>query len=230
MVSIIIPVKNEAEYISQTLKSLISALEQTITYELIFIDDSSDKSYDILVSESLRYSNIIVRKGKAKGGYGAAIKHGFSFASGDYIIIFNSDLCNTTEDLLKLIKASEQNYDVIVGCRYTMGGQADNTNKMKYYTSIFANRLLEIIFPYVCKDYTNSFKCYKKTVIDKLNLKRDDFSFTLELALKSLNIANNVTSIPVVQQKRTFGSSKMPAVRATLNYLMVAINFIFSKH
>mgnify|MGYP001071861494 CR=1 FL=1 len=92
MVSIIIPVKDEAEYISQTLKNLTNALGQHITYELIFIDDSSDKSYDILVSESLQNSNIIVRKGKAKGGYGAAIKYGFSCASGDYIIIFNSDL------------------------------------------------------------------------------------------------------------------------------------------
>lgn len=89
MVSIIVPVYNVEQYLSQCLDSLVNQTYQNI--EIICVDDgSTDASSVILAEYALKNSRVRVIR-QENSGLSAARNVGFSFAMGEYVMYVDSD-------------------------------------------------------------------------------------------------------------------------------------------
>jgi len=184
--SILIPAFNEEENIIFTVKETIKVFDKlNKDYEIIVIDDgSTDYTYKS-IAENLDIFNGRVRVEKyiPNMGKGFAIKHGFNFVRGDYILFLDADLDlhpSQIKIFLELIK--EEKADVVIGSKrnkdsivnYPIGRKILSTG---YYF------LIKFLFGLPVKDTQTGLKLFKyeamKTGISRIIVKK--YAFDLEL-------------------------------------------------
>ena len=138
--SLIIPFKNEKEYAELTMETVFSYMTaKNLDFELVAVDDSSDGTWEILKSFRETHANIVVIKGSETPGYGKALRKGFTVASGDILIPFNGDLCDSLDDVLSYIQLIEGGYDMVFGSRYMKGGEVLDHPSIKVHLSRAGN-------------------------------------------------------------------------------------------
>jgi len=117
--SIIVPVYNEEQNIEELYKELKGILgELFINYEIITINDGSkDSSGQVLKKIATIDSNFKVINFRKNFGQTAAISAGIDYASGEILILMDSDLQNDPIDIPRLLKEIECGYDVVSGWR-----------------------------------------------------------------------------------------------------------------
>ncbi len=112
MISIILPAYNEEASIKDCIVS-IKDITLYKDYEIIVVNDgSTDRTYDILQS----IQDITVINNPYNLGYGASIKKGIKHASGNWILIMDTDGTYPAEDIPKLSEWINE-YDMVVGTR-----------------------------------------------------------------------------------------------------------------
>jgi len=226
--SLIILFKNEIEYVKLTMESTHSYLSnKEIDFELIAVDDSTDGTWEFLQSFANLHPNVIVVKGEEPSGYGKALLKGFSVATGDIFIPFNGDLSDSLDDVYSYINLIENGYDMVFGSRYMNGAKVTNSIAIKEKISQLGNKFLQILFITNCSDITNSFKAYKKTVIEDINPIVNGYHIGLEIALKGITMKYRYTTIPVTWTGREFGYSKMSMLKVIPRYLFTALQIKF---
>ena len=229
--SLIVLFKDEVDYAEKTIVALHTTLfNEKIDFEIIAVDDSTDGTWEVLNTLQSRYPNMLIVKGASKdgdSGYGKALKKGFSVASGDIIIPFNGDLSDAPKDALTYISFMKKGYDMVVGSRFMQGAAITNCPLVKGFISRLGNQLLQILFHTRCSDITNSFKAYKKEILDKTDMTENGYSINMEIALSIIKKKHNYTCIPVNWSGRKYGVSKMDLLRTIPSYLKTAIRVRF---
>jgi len=221
--SLIIPFKNEIEYVNLTMSTVYDYLQdKKVDFELIAVDDSTDGTWEVLEQLAKEHTNVIAIKGGQPSGYGKALKSGFEKASGDIIIPFNGDLCDSLEDVSTFIELVSEGYDMVFGSRFMNDAQIVGSKGMKNGVSRIANKVLQIMFWTRCSDLTNSFKAYKRTVLETLNPSADGYHIGMEIALIGIRKGYTYKTIPITWSGRKFGRSKMAVLKVIPRYLKTA--------
>jgi glycosyltransferase involved in cell wall biosynthesis len=113
LLSIVVPVLNEAE----TLPSLLERLRESLHYidwEVIFVDDgSTDATALILERAALKDPRISMLRFSRNFGHQAAVTAGLDFANGDAVVVMDADLQDPPELLPRLLELFHQGYDVV---------------------------------------------------------------------------------------------------------------------
>tara|TARA_Y100000591_G_C21743209_1_gene650468 strand:+ start:272 stop:949 length:678 start_codon:yes stop_codon:yes gene_type:complete len=189
--AVIIPVFNEAQNLSQTIK----ALSEIGVFIIVVDDGSSDES--VAICEE--FPNITLLKHKTNLGYVKALNTGFEFVASKsfkYVATFDADGQLQTKDLIKLLdKAKNKQSDLIVGHR---------NFKNRYAESLFA-----MITKYFFKlnDPFCGLKLYKMDSIRKL-LPFDTYNLIgAELLFRSLSNQLKIDQLPISVKSRS-GSSR----------------------
>src|SRR5271165_6226294 len=113
LLTIVIPVLNEAETLPPLLARLRQSL-QSIPWEAIFIDDgSTDETALILSREALQDPQISLLRFSRNFGHQAAVTAGLDFANGDAVVVMDADLQDPPELLPKMVSLYEQGFDVV---------------------------------------------------------------------------------------------------------------------
>jgi glycosyltransferase involved in cell wall biosynthesis len=113
LLSVVIPVFNEAETIPLILPRLREALRGR-TWEVIFVDDgSTDTTSLILDREALDDRRVKVLHFSRNFGHQAAVTAGLDFANGDAVVVMDGDLQDPPELLPRMLELFEQGYDVV---------------------------------------------------------------------------------------------------------------------
>ncbi|MCL2923560.1 MAG: glycosyltransferase family 2 protein [Trichodesmium sp. MAG_R04] len=226
--SLIIPFKNEVTYAKVTMEQVYSYLsEREIDFELVAVDDSTDETWEILQSFEKTHKNVVVVKGGNPSGYGKALRKGFSVASGDILIPFNGDFCDSLDDVMLYIELIEKGNDMVFGSRFMAESKVTDSAVAKEFLSQLGNMFLQLLFQTNCSDITNSFKAYRKTVLDEIKPTADGYSINMEMALKGIIKKYQYTTIPVVWSGRKHGRSKMSIIKAIITYLSTAFKIRF---
>lgn len=207
-ITIIIPCYNE----EKTIENVISQVELNISQntEIIVIDDfSSDRSVEIL--KNIANSNRIkLIEKKLNEGKGSCIHIGLEQAKGDIIIIQDADLEYSPSDYRKLLIPFEQaNADVVFGSRFLGGGKYVRVHFFWHY---LANKILT----FLCNLFTNlnmtdmetGYKVFKRSAIEKINLKEKSFGFEPEVTIKLAKKKYKFFEVPISYNGRSYEEGK----------------------
>jgi glycosyltransferase involved in cell wall biosynthesis len=201
-ISIILPVFNEEASLPVLQQQIIDTMDRTdYAYEIVFVDDgSADKSASIiknLTNQSDKSKGVILRR---NFGQSAATAAGIDHATGDIIVIMDSDLQNDPRDIPKLLERIESGADIVSGWRKN---RKDNVF-VKNFPSWVANKLIRKISGLPIHDLGCSLKAYRREIIKEVHLYGETHRF---IAIYANMIGGKVEEVEVHHRPRKFGSS-----------------------
>jgi dolichol-phosphate mannosyltransferase len=212
---VIIPTYNEKENIANILQAIF-ALNQG--FHVLVIDDSSPDGTAKIVQElqSKYPTQLFLELRKGKSGLGTAYIHGFKWAiAHDYDFIFemDADFSHNPKDLQRLYEACKHyGSDVAIGSRYVKGGGNVNWPKNRVLLSKGGSLYTRLITWMPVRDPTAGFVCYKKEVLESINLDEIHFvgyAFQIEMKFAAWKLGFKIKEVPIIFEDRKFGSSKM---------------------
>ncbi len=155
-----------------------------------------------------------VRKGKL--GLGTAYIHGFKWAvekGYEFIFEMDADFSHNPNDLERLYSACKYDgADLAVGSRYVKGGGNVNWPKDRIILSKGASIYTRLITWMPVKDPTAGFVCYKKEVLETINLDEIHFAgyaFQIEMKFAAWKLGFKIKEVPIIFDDRKLGVSKM---------------------
>ncbi len=209
---IIIPTYKEKENIERLVRTLFD-LGQEI--EILIVDDNSpDGTGDIADRLAAQDDRVHVLHRPGKLGLGSAYIQGFKFAlDHGYDLIFEMD-ADFSHDPSYIPHFLEKigECDLVLGSRYVQGVNVINWPMSRLLLSYFANFYTRIITGLPVKDATGGFKCYRRSVlqaIDLDNVKSDGYSFQIEMTFKCWKKGFRISEMPIIFYERQRGHSKM---------------------
>ena len=186
-------------------------------FDLLIIDDGSpDGTAEIVKTLQQKYTNrlhLLQRQGKQ--GLGTAYIAGLKWAiekKYDYIFEMDCDFSHNPDDLPRLLHACENGADVAVGSRYCKGGKVSNWPIGRILMSYFASVYVRMVLWINIRDTTAGFKCYKRRVLETINLDNIKFmgyAFQIEMKYASLKKGFKIVEVPITFIDRVEGVSKM---------------------
>lgn len=135
LLSVVIPVLNEAATVQLMMERLRSALHEA-SWEAIFVDDgSTDATPAILEREAMRDPRVKVIRLSRNFGHQAAVTAGLDYADGDAVAVMDADLQDPPELLKSMLELFSRGYDIVSPQRNTRAGETmfkRGTAKMFY--------------------------------------------------------------------------------------------------
>jgi dolichol-phosphate mannosyltransferase len=212
---VIIPTYNEKENISAILNSIFN-LQQD--FHVLVIDDGSpDGTAEIVKDLQLIFPRqLFLEQRRGKQGLGTAYIHGFKWAiTRGYHFIFemDADFSHNPNDLPRLYHACKnEGAYLAIGSRYVRGGGVINWPADRVALSKGASLYTRLITWMPIKDPTAGFMCYRKEVLETINLDEIFFvgyAFQIEMKFAAWKLHFKLKEVPILFQDRTQGSSKM---------------------
>jgi dolichol-phosphate mannosyltransferase len=109
----------------------------------------------------------------------------------------------------QMVLRAEEGFDVVCGSRYAKGGKQIGGPFIKKTLSRMASMSIHYMTRVPTSDVTNSFKLYRKTMVDTLTIKSDGgFEIGMEIVIKAHFSGHRVTEIPCTWQDRQRGASR----------------------
>jgi glycosyltransferase involved in cell wall biosynthesis len=201
--SVVIPLFNEIENLSQLHSQLTSALNTLDRRsEIILIDDgSTDGTFTVLKGIQEEDERLWVIRLRRNFGQAAAFSAGFDFARGEVIVTMDGDLQNDPADIPKLLEKIDEGYDIVSGWRIN---RKDGfiTRRLP---SMMANALISNVTGVKLHDYGCSLKAYRNEVVKNIRLYGELHRFIPALASW---MGIRMAEIPVNHYPRKHGRSK----------------------
>ena len=235
---VIIPTYNEIENAESIIRAVFS--QQKEFHVLIVDDNSPDKTSEVVkgLQEEFKGRLFLLERNK-KSGLGTAYIAGFEWAlerSYQYIFEMDADFSHNPDDLSRLYSAcAVGGADISVGSRYVKGITVVNWPMSRIILSYGASRYVRLITRMTVKDSTAGFVCYKRAVLEAINLKKIEFvgyAFQIEMKFKAHKKGFKIVEIPVIFKDRTKGKSKMSGsiiTEAVFGVISLKIKSLFSK-
>lgn len=209
---VIIPTYNEIE----NMKALLPVLMQLKqNFDVLVVDDSSPDGTAKFVEDFARTEkrvHVLVRG--AKQGLGKAYLAGFDWGlKNGYEVLteMDADFSHAPHHLDELLTLIES-HDVVIGSRYVKGGGTVNWGLIRKIISRGGSLYSRLILGYPLRDWTGGFNCWRKEVLEKINLsgiQSNGYSFQIELKYKALKNGYKIFESPIVFEDRRVGQSKM---------------------
>jgi dolichol-phosphate mannosyltransferase len=215
---IIVPVYNEADNIKATL----TAIEQNVTIpHKIYIVYDFDEDNTLPVARELQKAGLPIEFLKnPNNGVAGAIKMGLRNAKGDYLLVTMADLSDDYSIIDKMCSLMSQGYDIVCGSRYTKGGKQIGGPSIKKFLSRLAGISLKYLAALPTFDATNSFKLYRKSMLDSMDIESDGgFEVGIEIVVKAHFAGFKVTEVPCVWTDRQQGKSRFRIFKWVPKYL-----------
>lgn len=212
---VVIPTYNEKENVNKIIHAIFDLNED---FHILVIDDNSPDGTAAIVRslQPVFPGRLFLEERKGKLGLGTAYIHGFKWAiARDYRYIFemDADFSHHPADLSRLYRACrDEGADLAIGSRYVKGGGVVNWPGNRIALSRGASLYTRIITWMPVKDPTAGFMCYRKEVLETINLDEIRFvgyAFQIEMKFAAWKLGFRVREVPIIFQDRTEGSSKM---------------------
>lgn len=216
----VIPVFYAEPQLGQTLDG-VASLRDRLDLEILLVVDVPDARR---LPEVQAVDDALARRAGARvlyrvgeRGFGGALRHGFSMASGDVIIPMMADASERPEDVLRLVAAVRGGLDVAAGSRYMRGGRIVG-NSMKQRISRLYSVLVRLVGGPPIHDVSNAFKAYRKEVLSAVESVAESFDVSVELTVKAARAGFRIGEVPTVWINRQAGASKFRFWREVRNY------------
>jgi len=204
LLSVVIPVYNE----EATLAEIVRRVQATpYRKEIILVDDcSTDRSPEIL--KDLKAENIHVFTHDKNRGKGAALRTGFSHASGDILLIQDADLEYDPSEYPRLLRPILDGHaDVVYGSRFLGGPQ-----RVHLFWHRLGNQLITLLSNMLTNlnlsDMETCYKVFKADVVRRIKIKSNRFGIEPELTAKIARMRCRIYEVPISYYGRDYAEGK----------------------
>ena len=200
-VSVIIPVYNEEKCIHSSIIQTTRALNSFgYDYEIIVVDDgSTDHTYQEAANTILKLDKVKVVKSIPNHGKGWALKYGFQFAKGDFVVFLDGDLDlhpRRIETFFEIMRKTDS--DVVIGSkRHPLS--TIHYPLARRMLSFFYHLMIGILFGLFVTDTQVGFKLWKYEVLEKIISKVlvKKYALDLELLANACRLGYKVREAPI---------------------------------
>ncbi|WP_136480376.1 polyprenol monophosphomannose synthase [Cognatitamlana onchidii] len=235
---VIIPTYNEIENIEAIVRAVFSQSEDI---HILVVDDNSPDLTAIKVKELQKeFTNRLhLEVREEKSGLGTAYIHGFKWSlERDYSYVFemDADFSHNPEDIKRLYHACHvDGADMSIGSRYVTGVNVVNWPMTRVLMSYLASKYVRFITGMKIHDTTAGFVCYKKEVLQAIDLNAIKFigyAFQIEMKFKAYLKQFKIIEVPVIFTDRTKGESKLSSgiiSEAIFGVISMKLKSLFKK-
>lgn len=226
--SIILPTFNEEGHITDFIKEIKKNIPSKVRYEILVVDDSKDKTGEILTKNLSQDKNIKIFLRK-KRGLATAILYGIKEAAGDRILLLDTDFNHDPKHISMILKLGKY-YDVVNGSRYIWGGGMENAENRWMGSKLF-NKLVGILLSVSTTDNTGGYIIFKRDLLEKLNLEKIFIGygeFCIRLIYGFKLVKASLMEFPVVYGKRRSGESKTHFSKYVFIYTWAAVKTLLN--
>lgn len=221
MLSIVIPVYNEADSLETLHRELASLAEkESYALDVIFVDDgSTDESWSVI--QRLAENDVRVRGLRFRRNFGkaAALNAGFSHAQGELVMTLDADLQDDPCEIPRFLAAMQNNLDVVSGWKKV---RLDPWHKV--YPSRIFNAMVSKLTGVKLHDHNCGMKCYRREIFDEVQLYGELHRFVPVLAASR---GYRVGEIEIKHRTRKFGRSKYGFERFIKGFLdLLTVKFL----
>lgn len=236
---IIIPTYNERENLEKMVRKVFSLKKE---FHLLIVDDNSPDGTAQIVKDLQKEfpGKLHLEERKGKLGLGTAYIHGFKWAlknNYEYIFEMDCDFSHNPNDLIKLYNTcAKDGADLAIGSRYVTGVNVVNWPMGRVLMSYYASAYVRLITGMKIRDTTSGFKCYKRKVLERINLDKIKFkgyAFQIEMKFTTYKLGFKIVEVPIIFTDRLEGTSKMSKgifKEAILGVIQMKINSWFKKY
>jgi len=209
---VVIPTYDEADNIQKIIPEIL-ATDPSV--EVLVVDDNSPDGTGGLVAAMMTSNHRIhlIRR-EQKMGLGTAYVRGFKYAiehGYDYVFEMDADFSHDPKEIPNFLKKI-QDYDLVIGSRYTNGVAVVNWPMKRLLLSYFANIYTRIVTGMPVRDATGGFKCYRVEILKHIDLDEihsNGYAFQIEIDFKVWKKGFRVVEMPIIFVDRRVGVSKM---------------------
>lgn len=212
---VIIPTYNEIENIEAIIRAVFSLNK---AFDVLVVDDNSpdQTAKKVIELQSEFPEQLFLEQRQEKAGLGTAYIHGFKWAlqkKYDYIFEMDADFSHNPRDLIRIYNACvKENADVAIGSRYKKGVNVVNWPLQRIILSYGASYYVKWITGMAINDPTAGFICYKRKVLEAINL--DDikfvgYAFQIEMKFRAHLKKFKIIEISIIFTDRVKGQSKL---------------------
>lgn len=235
---VIIPTYNEIENIEDIIRAVF-ALQSS--FDVLIVDDNSPDGtpWRVQALQEEFPERLFLEVRNQKSGLGKAYVHGFKWAlehNYDFIFEMDADFSHNPNDLEKLyVACQESNTDLTIGSRYATGVNVVNWPLFRVLLSYFASVYVKFITGMKIHDTTAGFVCYKRKVLESINLDKIKFvgyAFQIEMKYRAFAKGFRLVEVPIIFTDRTKGESKMSNAiikEAVFGVIVLRIKKMFGK-
>jgi polysaccharide deacetylase family protein (PEP-CTERM system associated) len=232
-VTIVVPLYNEAEnvsYLSKTLLDLQRRLGKKFRICLNLVDDgSSDTTWSELSARFAGIPDVRVLKHPQNRGVAAAILTGIQNAPTEVVCSIDCD-CSYDPDVLEAMIPLIDEADLVTASPYHPHGHVFNVPGWRLFLSKTLSRLYSVFFKDRIYTYTSCCRVYRKSAVDKMELKHAGFLGVAEILIRLKLKGGRVIEYPTTLESRLFGESKMKLIRTIWSHLGLLSNLAFRKN
>ena len=234
---VIIPTFNEIENIEAIVRVIFELKKD---FHVLVVDDNSPDGTANAVKQLQKdfSERLFIEVRKEKSGLGTAYIHGFKWAlqrGYEYIFEMDADFSHRPDDLLRLHRACLDGADMAIGSRYKKGVSVVNWPLGRILLSYGASFYVKFITGMRIHDPTAGFVCYKRKVLETINLdavKFIGYAFQIEMKYRTYLKKFKIQEVSIIFTDRVNGKSKMTSsiVReAIFGVISMRLRSVFSK-
>ena len=227
--SIVIPVYNEAATISQIV-DMVRSVDVGMDKEILLVDDCSrDGTRDVLEKMGKEQADLKVLFHEVNQGKGAALRTGFTAATGDVVLIQDADLEYDPKEYPRLLQPIVEGHaDVVYGSRFLGGG----AHRVVFYWHYLGNRLLTTLSNMTTNlnltDMEVCYKVFKRAVIQSIPLKENRFGFEVEITAKIAKRKLKIYEVPISYYGRDYSEGKKIGWKDGFSALRCIVKYMFA--
>jgi len=209
LLSIVVPVYNEAENITPVLRNLVGAVK-TAPYEVLIVyDHDADTTVPVVERLVPEMPQLRLERNDLGRGVLNAIRTGFQVARAPFVLVTMADGSDEPEAIDPMLARARAGADVVAGSRYVKGGGQQGGPLLKRTLSRAAGLSLHMLGRLPIHDATSNFRMYSRRLLDAVTIESTaGFELALELTVKAQRLGMRVDEVPTMWHDRTAGQSR----------------------
>lgn len=227
ILSVVVPVYNEK---GTVLKIIEKVLRLDMVKEVIVVDDGSTDGTKELLQKTVFDGRVRTYFHDRNRGKGAALRTGFGHATGEIVTIQDADLEYDPNEFVEMIKPIIEGVaDVVYGSRLS-GGKPQRVHLFWHRMGNgFLSFVTGILYNTTLSDMETCYKMFRKSVLDGIRIKSDDFSVEPELTAKICkNKAWRIYELPISYYGRSYAEGKKISWRHGFSALWTLFKYRFT--
>lgn len=227
-ISVVMPVYSETDTVRQIAEWLLRELGPRL-HEILLIQSprSSEASRAVCQRLTEEYARVQLHVQRDNPGLGRAVRQGFALATGNLVLMIDSDGEMEIETVPRLLsEMAAGGHGLVAASRWLLGGGFTGYSRLKYYLNWCFQQLFRWLFWTPLHDLTYGFKLIRAELVRGIDWQGTLHEIACETTLKPIRLGVSAAEVPSKWTARTQGVSKNTFWR-NFRYVRTAASILF---